>query len=88
MANKDYKGEIRSLSPVAVRTHQREVSAPDHDTWGTVTCDGCKAEFFIGPNRIYGSRTTQAECVKQLEGILAQEHAMNHDHQNIYELNG
>jgi hypothetical protein len=89
MAKSDYKTEINTLSPVAVRTNQKEVCAINHDpAWGTVTCKDCDAEFLIAPNRKTGARTTEAQCVKELEEILAEEHARKRPHQNLYELEG
>lgn len=83
------KIEIDTMNPVAVRKGQSKVYGPQHDTWPTkVTCDGCDAEYVIGPHRIYASRTTEEECVKQLKEILAGEHAANHPHQDAYKLEG
>jgi hypothetical protein len=85
---KAYKSSIRPLSPVAIKLNQWEVHAPDHATWGVVSCDSCKDRFALGPNRIYGSRTTEEECVKQLEDILKTDHQHGRPHANSYELEG
>ena len=63
-----YKSQVNTLSPVAIRLGQSQVHAPDHNTWGVVTCDTCKIEFAIGPNRIHGARIGERE--QQLIQIL------------------
>ena len=83
-----YKTSIRPLGPVAIKLNQREVHAPDHATWGVVSCDQCKDKFGIGPHRIYGSRTTEQECVKELEELLNLDHEHRRPHPNSYELTG
>ena len=57
------------------------VHAPSHDAWGTVTCDECQSQFSIGPNHIYGSRITAAECAKRLE-----DHRASRAHADSYEI--
>jgi len=83
-----YMTKLTPLGPVAIKLNQSEVHAPDHDTWGVVTCESCGEKFALGPNRIYGSRSTEAECVKQLEDILKTDHQHNRPHANSYELEG
>jgi len=83
-----YKTNLISLGPVAVRLNQSEVNAPEHDTWGVVTCDICKEAFALGPNRIYGSRTTPEDAVKELEDLLKEDHRRGRAHANSYELKG
>ncbi len=81
-----YEEKLESLNPVAVRLGQLTIHAPDHDTWCVVACETCGAKFAIGPSRIYGSRRTQEDCVKQVEAFLAQEHKDGHVHLNAYDL--
>jgi hypothetical protein len=83
-----YKTKLNSLSPVAIKLNQSEVHAPDHDTWGVVSCDRCKEKFALGPNRIHGSRTTPEEAVKELEDLLKADHEHAQPHKNSYELRG
>jgi hypothetical protein len=85
---KPYKASVRTLSPVAIKLNQREIHGPDHDTWEVVSCDGCKDKFAVGPNRIYGSRTTKEECVAELKELLKQDHLNGRLHPNSYELRG
>jgi cysteinyl-tRNA synthetase len=87
-SRKTYKTRISPLCPVAVKLNQWEVHAPDHDTWGIVSCDSCKDRFALGPNRIYGSQTSEKECVEQLEDILKIDHQHGRPHANSYELEG
>ena len=83
-----YKTSLISLGPVAVRLNQSEVNAPEHDTSGVVTCDICKERFAVGPNRIFGSRSTEEDCIKQLEALLRADHQDGRPHANSYELKG
>ena len=83
-----YKHRLDSLNPVAVKLGQIEIHAPQHDTWGILTCDACGEKFALGPNRIYGSRTGEDACVKELDSILARDHAANQGHKNSYDLTG
>jgi cysteinyl-tRNA synthetase len=81
-----YKSSIRPLGPVAVKLNQWEVHAPEHDTWGIVSCDRCKDRFGIGPNRIYPSRNGPEECARELEELLKTDHRDGRAHANSYEL--
>ncbi len=83
-----YKSALHTMSPVAIKQNQKDMHAPEHDTWGVVTCDACNDQFAVGPHRIYGSRTTEHECVKQLETLLASDHKAKREHLCGYELNG
>jgi cysteinyl-tRNA synthetase len=83
-----YKRALSTLRPVAIKLNQLEVHAPDHDTWGIVSCDGCKDRFALGPNRIFGSRTSDKDCVKELEDLLKTDHRHGRPHADSYELNG
>jgi cysteinyl-tRNA synthetase len=85
---KPYKRSIRPLCPVAIKLNQWDVHAPDHETDGVVSCDRCKDKFGIGPNRIYGSRTTPEEYAKELKDILKSDHEHGRLHANSYELKG
>lgn len=86
MSYVSYKSRVQPLCPVAVKVEQNEVHAPDHSTWGVVICDTCGERFYIGPNRIYRSRSSDVECAKQLEIELAEDHRRNNTHLNSYEL--
>jgi hypothetical protein len=81
-----YKNHLDSLNPVAIKLGQTEIHAPQHDTWGILTCDICGEKFALGPNRIYGSRANEATCVKELESLLIRDHKRNQSHQNSYDL--
>jgi hypothetical protein len=81
-----YEGKIQSLNPVAVRLGQHTIHAPEHDTWCVVSCKYCGDKFAVGPNRIYGSRRTKDDCVKQVEDFLTKEHEDGAIHLNAYDL--
>jgi hypothetical protein len=54
--------------------------------WGVVTCDACGERFFIGANRVHGSRITAQECVKKFEIMLAEDHRRDGVHSDSYEI--
>lgn len=88
---KNFPRCITWLAPVAIRLGQSEVNAPDHaqppsEKWNDVECSSCKATFAIAPNRIYGSRITEAECRKAFEAMLADDHAHKREHPNGYKI--
>ena len=86
MASSKCRQVVTCLCPVAIKLCQTEVHAPDHDTWRTVTCDSCGEKFGVGPNRIYESRRSEQDCVRQLEALLAEDHKKVAPHGNCYEL--
>jgi len=81
-----YKTATTTLGPVAIELGQTDIHAPEHGTWGVVTCDACGRQFRIGPNWIYGSRTSERESVEQFEQVLAENHRQKQAHKNCYEL--
>jgi hypothetical protein len=83
---KAYEQKLQPHCPVAIKVGQHEVHAPNHDTWGIVTCDSCGLHFHIGPNRLFGSRTTAEATARQLQAILAQDHIAGRAHLSGYEL--
>lgn len=78
-----YKNQIDPLCPVAIK---KEVHAPAHETWDSVTCKECGDEFIIGPNRIFSSRITAAQAAERIEELLDADHTAKEKHQNSYEL--
>ncbi len=80
-----YNKSLTTLNPVAIKTGQTEIHAPEHNGWGILTCDDCGDRFCIGPNRIYGSRQSEGWCVEVLQEKLAQDHKIMRSHQNSYE---
>jgi hypothetical protein len=83
---KGYERQLLSLDPVAIRTGQRMVNAPDHADWGHVTCQGCGDTFALGYNRVFGDKAAEGRCVGMFEGILAEQHRQGRLHQDAYEL--
>lgn len=86
MSFKGYDTRIEPLCPVAIKLRQTSVHAPGHDTWGVVTCDVCKEQFAIGPNRIHGSRITAEECTRRLEARLNEDHKQIKPHADGYDI--
>ncbi|WP_446744328.1 hypothetical protein [Silvibacterium acidisoli] len=83
-----YKEEVNAISPVAIKLDQEGVHAPEHNTWGIVVCDVCGERFALGPHRIYGSRTTEQQCVEELQAILDADHRAQRGHSSSYKLDG
>lgn len=86
MSFTEYTEKIAPLCPVAIKLGQSVVSAPEHSEWGVVVCDACGEKFKIGPHRFFRSKSTAHVCIKQLERILADDHAKKRLHGNSYEL--
>lgn len=53
---------------------------------GFVTCDSCGEKFFIGRNRIAGSRISAQECAKRLDALLGADHRRDGTHEDSYEI--
>jgi hypothetical protein len=81
-----YKEQLQTINPVAVKLNQREVNAPEHADWGTVTCDRCNEKFSIGHHRMYPQEGQENRYVKAFEEILADEHRQGIPHKNGYDL--
>ncbi len=81
-----YKEHFDGNDPVAIKLHQHEINAPMHGHWGTFVCDACKADFALGPHRIYPNWINEQECVARLERLLAEDHKASREHQNVYAL--
>lgn len=77
---------LRSLNPVAIKEGQAEVSAPEHEVWGAVTCKQCGETFTVGPNRLYADPAQKARYMKKVEQMLAAEHRQGDRHLNGYDL--
>jgi hypothetical protein len=77
---------LHSLNPVAIKEGQTEVNAPEHETWGKVTCGQCGEVFLVGPNCNYADPTQKTRYMKKFEQMLADEHMQEDRHQNSYDL--
>lgn len=82
-----YYSEFSGFDPVAVKSYQSEVHAPDHTDWGKVKCDSCGEEFFLGYHRLY-PQPSPAKYVAMLEQKLAADHKVGRPHEDLYELSG
>jgi hypothetical protein len=86
LVSRTYRIEIAPTCPVAIKRGQTEVSAPGHETWGTVTCDSCGDNFYIGPNRFFATRQDEKAVAKRFEDFLSRDHADGRTHRNSYEI--
>lgn len=80
-----YYSEYNGFDPVAVRSYQSEMHAPDHTDWGNVKCDSCGEEFFLGCHRLY-PQPSRAKHVAMLKQKLAADHKVGRPHEDLYEL--
>ena len=88
MSFTEFREKVSPLCPIAVKVSQAVVHAPEHSEWGIVACDfdGCGEKFKLGPHKFYGTKSSAQTCVKQLESLLADDHAKKRIHANSYEL--
>jgi len=83
-----YDMTFTGLDPIAVRSDQVRVHAPQHETMGSVSCNSCGQRFFIGRHRLYPPAETYGHLVRKLESILADDHRSERAHANLYNLVG
>jgi hypothetical protein len=70
---------------VAIKKGSREKTL-DFQEMGTVRCDGCGEEFFIGHNPQSADKRVAERQAKWLEKVLAEEHERDRKHCDRIEL--
>ena len=70
---------------VAIKKGTREKTL-DFQEMGTVRCDGCGEEFFIGHKPQSADRRVAERQAKWLEKVLAEEHERDRKHSDRIEL--
>ena len=76
---------IAQMKAVAIKKSSRE-KAVGLQEMGTLRCDGCGEEFFIGHNLASGDRWVAEKQAKWLEKVLAEEHERDKKHPDRIEL--
>jgi hypothetical protein len=73
------------MRAVAIKKSSREKTA-DFQEMGTLRCDGCGEEFFIGHNPRSVDKSVAEKQAKWLEKVLAEEHERDGKHADRIEL--
>jgi len=77
--------KIRTMQAVAIKKISREKTTGFQEM-GTLRCDGCGEEFFIGHNPNSADRWVAEKQAKWLEKVLAEEHERDKKHSDRIEL--
>jgi hypothetical protein len=84
--NKKFKqSKIGNMRAVAIRKSGREKTT-GFEEMGTLRCDGCGEEFFIGHNPQSVDKWVAEKQAKWLEKVLAEEHERDKKHSDRIEL--
>ena len=75
------------MQAVAIKKGSREKTIGFQEM-GTLRCDGCGEEFFIGHNPQSVDRRAAEKQAKWLEKVLAEEHERDRKHADRIELPG
>ena len=74
------------MNAVAVKKGQSRFKAPTLNIMGTVRCDGCGEEFFVGHQPGFTDPKAAERQAYWLEKVLAEEHERNHPHPDKIDL--
>ena len=73
------------MQAVAIKKTSREKTTGFHEM-GTLRCDGCGEEFYIGHNPNSVDKSVAEKQAKWLEKVLAEEHERDKKHSDRIEL--
>ena len=73
------------MRAVAIKKSSREKTAGFQEM-GTLRCDSCGEEFFLGHNPASGDMLVAEKQAKWLEKVLAEEHERDKKHSDRIEL--
>ena len=73
------------MRAVAIKKSSREKTVGFQEM-GTLRCDGCGEEFFLGHNPAPGDMLVAEKQAKWLENVLAEEHERDKKHPDRIEL--
>jgi hypothetical protein len=73
------------MSAVAIKKSSREKTVGFQEM-GTLRCDGCGEEFFLGHNPTSADMLVAEKQAKWLEKVLAEEHESDKKHPDRIEL--
>jgi hypothetical protein len=74
------------MSAVAIRKGQSRHKAEGLQEMGTLRCDGCGEEFFLGHHPASVDMLVAEKQAKWLEKVLAEEHERDKKHSDRIEL--
>ena len=74
------------MRAVAIKKGQMRERAPGFQEMGTLRCDACGEEFFIGHNPTSVNKWVAEKQAKWLEKVLAEEHERDKKHPDRIEL--
>jgi hypothetical protein len=74
------------MNAVAIKKGQGQEKAGDFQEIGTLRCDGCGEEFFIGHDPASTDKRLAEKQAHWLEKVLAEEHERDQKHADRIEL--
>jgi len=74
------------MRAVAIKKGQSREKAAGFQEMGTLRCDGCGEEFYIGHNPNSVDKRVAEKQAKWLEKVLAEEHERDKKHSDRIEL--
>jgi hypothetical protein len=81
----DGSGELEVMRAVAIKKGGREKTIGFQEM-GTLRCDGCGEEFFVGHHPMTADKRVAEKQAKWLEKVLAEEHEREKKHPDKIEL--
>ena len=79
-------GEVQQMRAVAIRKGQSREKAAGYPEMGTLRCEGCGEEFFIGHHPAFVDKRLADKQAHWLERVLAEEHERDKKHSDLIEL--
>ena len=74
------------MKAVAIKRGQGQEKAAGFQEMGTLRCDGCGEEFFIGHDPAFVDKSLADRQAHWLERVLAEEHERDKKHSDRIEL--
>jgi hypothetical protein len=79
-------GEVQQMRAVAIRKGQSREKVASYLEMGTLRCEGCGEEFFIGHHPAFVDKRLADKQAHWLERVLAEEHERDNRHSDQIEL--
>jgi hypothetical protein len=79
-------GEVQQMKAVAIKKGQGQEKGAGLQEMGTLRCDGCGEEFFIGHHPAFVDKWLADRQAHWLEKVLAEEHERDKKHPDCIEL--
>ena len=74
------------MKAVAIKKGEGREKAADFQEMGTLRCDGCGEEFFIGHHPAFADKWVAEKQARWLAAVLAEEHERDKKHSARIEL--